>query len=165
MRRATLIAAAIAVCGLATAAQARPAIVISQAVARASIGHSPNTAAYMTITNRGDAPDRLMGAACDCAAQVELHDTKTVNGVASMSSEASVTIPAHGSVAFQPDGRHLMVMGLTHPLADGQVQAFTLTFEHAGALKADFQVRERISSGGMSGMGGMGSMPGMDMGR
>ena len=64
-------------------------------------------------------------------------------------------VPAHGRVAFSPDGMHVMLMGLRGRLVDGARQPMTLRFEHAGPVTASFQVRARITGGGMGAMPGM----------
>lgn len=123
-------------------------IVIDQKVVRASIGHSPNSAAYMTVFNRGGAPDRLMSASCACAAKVEAHISEQMDGMMMMSDTGPVVIPSHGEVTFQPGGRHLMITGLKARLVDGGRQEITLTFEHAGAVKANFDIKANIAAGG-----------------
>ena len=42
-------------------------ILVSGGQIRASLGGSPNSAAYMTITNAGPKPDRLLSITCACA--------------------------------------------------------------------------------------------------
>jgi copper(I)-binding protein len=134
---------------------------------RASIGRSPNTAAYLTIVNSGDRPERLLSVRCGCASMVMVHKTEMAGGMAKM-NDAQVTVPAHGEVAFRPDGLHLMVMGLTRPLVAGGEQPLTLIFEHAGAVTVRFKVEDQIDAapapaqGSMPGMTGMAGMAGKD---
>jgi copper(I)-binding protein len=123
-------------------------IVITQRVVRATFGQAPNTAAYMVLTNRGGAPDRLISASCACAAKAEAHLSQQRGGIMSMTAAGPVVIPAHGMVAFRPGGLHLMLTGLKTRLADGGEQPITLVFEHAGAVKADFAVKAQIPSAG-----------------
>lgn len=119
-------------------------LVISSRVVRASIGHAPNTAAYMTIANRGAAPDRLMSASCACAETVEIHVMQEMNGMMMMDDAGPMVVPAHGSVDFRPGGRHLMLNGLKERLADGGEQEITLVFEHAGPVTASFHIRAKV---------------------
>jgi copper(I)-binding protein len=121
-------------------------IEIKGAEMRASIGHSPNTAGYMTVVNRGGKPDRLLSAACGCAGMVMVHKTEMSGGMAMMTGEPAVAIPAHGEVTFKPGGLHLMVMDLKQPLADGTVQDVTLTFERVGKVTAAFKVKAQIGA-------------------
>ena len=156
MRRAILILAA----GLAvsTPAAARPGdITISDAEVRASLGGSTNTAAYLTISNKGGEPDRLLSVSCACAAEAEAHATGMKGPMMTMAPAGPVVVPAHGHVSFAPGGLHIMLTGLKAPLLDGSRQEMVLRFERAGPVRAHFQVRARIVGGAQ----GMGAMPGM----
>ncbi|HTI67633.1 MAG TPA: copper chaperone PCu(A)C [Caulobacteraceae bacterium] len=119
-------------------AVASAAIVIERPEIRASLGAQPTTAAYLTIRNTGAAPDRLLGASCACAAMVMAHRSTTANGISRMSMEAVVEVPAHGSVAFTPTGRHLMLTGVKAPIAPGAKVPIVLRFEKAGPVTAVF---------------------------
>jgi copper(I)-binding protein len=48
---------------------------VAEPWARATIGQSRNTAAYMKLTNRGPEADRLVEASTPIAGKVELHTT------------------------------------------------------------------------------------------
>jgi periplasmic copper chaperone A len=160
MRDAILIlAAALAVSSAAIAAPG--AIVVSDAEVRASLGGSTNTAAYLTISNTGSEPDRLVSVVCACAAHAEAHATGMKGQMMTMAPAGPVVVPAHGKVTFAPGGLHLMLTGLKAPLVDGRSQEMTLRFERAGEVRARFQVHARIVGGAMGGMQGMGDMPGM----
>ena len=119
-------------------AKAAPAISIEQPQVRASLGNVPTAAAYLTIRNRGAEPDRLLGVTCACAGMVMAHQTTSVGGVARMSHEAAVTIPARGAVVFAPGGRHLMLTGVKAPIRAGTKVAMTLRFEKAGTFPVTF---------------------------
>ena len=137
-------------------------LMVIQPEIRASIGKSPNTAAYLTLENHGAAPDRLLSARCACAGMVMIHQTKMANGMAMMGDAAAVVVPAHGAVAFKPEGLHLMVMGLKAPLVDGADQPLTLVFERAGAMKIAFKVKSHIGAADSApAPSSMDAMPGM----
>src|SRR6476620_731891 len=56
-------------------------LVITQAWSRATPGGAKIGGGYLTIENRGSAPDRLVGGAGEVAAKVELHEMAINNGV------------------------------------------------------------------------------------
>ena len=122
------------------------ALTLQGAVVRAVPAGVPNTAAYLTIVNGGAMPDRLLSVSCDCARAVEMHISHVMNGMAMMMPSGPVEIPAGGQVSFAPGARHLMVMGLKAPLADGSTQEMTLKFQAAGTVKAGFAVKSRIGA-------------------
>src|SRR5580658_2954802 len=110
---------------LAAGAHAAPAqvrkgdITVSSRMVRASFGAAPNSAAYMVITNAGNAPDKLIAARCACAASADIHETEDMAGMSMMKSAAPVVIPAHGQVVFHPGGLHVMLTDLKRPLIEG----------------------------------------------
>ena len=96
--------------------------------------------AYMTIENKGAAPDRLTGGSADFAT-VEIHEMKSENGVMEMREvTGGLDIPAHGSVGLAPGGYHIMFTHLAHPLTKGDTVKATLNFEHAGPVEVEFKV-------------------------
>jgi periplasmic copper chaperone A len=117
------------------------AISIKDAWSRATPAGTDVGVGYLTITNDGDAPDRLVSAEADFAGQAEIHQVTTNNGVMQMRPVPDgVTIPAKGSVVFSPASYHLMFMGLKGPLKQGDAVTGSLTFEHAGKVNVTFQV-------------------------
>ncbi len=97
---------------------------------------------YLTIKNSGDAPDRLVSASAAVAAKAEMHQTQMVNGVMQMRPVPDgIPIPAKATVALEPSGYHLMLLGLKGPLKDGESFPASLTFEHAGTVEVTFHVQ------------------------
>ena len=121
-------------------------LTISDAVVRAMAPGVANTAAYLTVANGGSKPDRLLSASCVCARSMEIHISHVMNGMAMMMPSGPVAIPAGGEARFAPGGQHLMILGLKAPLRDGAVQEIDLKFEHAGVVKASFEVKSRIEA-------------------
>ena len=119
-------------------------ITVSHPIVRASIGKVTSTAGYMTLLNKGKAPDRLLSAACACAAKVEAHAMRTDGGRMVMRPAGAVTVAPGGVVEFKPGGLHLMFTGLKRPLEAGTTVPVTLTFERAGPVKAVFFATARV---------------------
>jgi periplasmic copper chaperone A len=135
-------------------------IVIEKPWARATPKGAEVGSGYLTIQNKGAAPDRLTGGSVDFAT-VEIHQMSSENGVSQMRElKDGVTIPANGSVGFSPGGYHLMFTHLTHPLTKGESIKAMLNFEHAGAVEVEFSVTG-IGATGAGGSGG--GMKGMKM--
>lgn len=111
---------------------------------------SGNGAAYLTLENAGGVADRLTSAAAPVAGAVEFH-THAIDaqGVARMRPVTGVDLPAGGSAAFAPGAMHVMLVGLTGPLQDGQTFPLTLNFAHAGAVT----VQVAVGSGAGHGAG------------
>jgi copper(I)-binding protein len=146
MRGLLLAASVLAAAGAAQAHEVKAGdLTLSDLAVRASLGNLPTSAAYLTIANAGDAPDRLLSVNCACAKMAMVHQSRITGGVASMDMVGVVVIPAHGKAVFSPTGLHIMLTGLTAPLKAGALQPMVLHFEHAGAVTAGFHVRDVIS--------------------
>ncbi len=99
-------------------------------------------AGYMVITNTGDSDDVLLRAEADFP-RVEIHETVTEDGVATMQKQDSIALPAGESVSFEPGGKHVMFMGLTDPFEAGEEISVKLIFENAGEVDVVFNVEAR----------------------
>lgn len=157
--RAFALAAAIAL-ALPAAASAGESgtshIVVQQPWARASAGMAANGAAYMTITNDGAKPDRLVAASSPVCAMAQLHTHLMKNGVMEMRPVAGIDVDPGTPTVLRPGGLHIMLMHLKQPLKQGQSFPVTLTFEKAGAITV------QVAVGSPAAMD-MPAMPGMPM--
>ncbi len=59
-------------------------LVITQAWSRATPNGAKIGTGYLTIENKGPAPDRLIGASADVAGKVEVHEMAMKDGVMTM---------------------------------------------------------------------------------
>ena len=137
-------AVAVAVAGwLATAAPALGGgpLVVDGAWVRASIGDSKVSAAYFSITNRGESADRFVGAATERAGHTMIHRSVVEDGVMKMRHVGAIEIPPGKSVRLEPGGLHVMLMGVSSPLEIGERISVTLVFERAGEVALSVPVR------------------------
>lgn len=126
-------------------------LVISDIAIRATAPGMSATAGYLTIANHGMKADRLVAVKADFAEKSMIHEMTNVDGIAKMRHViGGVEVPAHGNVALEPGGLHLMFMGLKDTLAVGQTLSVTLVFEKAGTQKQDAMVKKPADIGGMS---------------
>ncbi len=153
----TLWAAALALPGAAAQAQTDGGetragdLVITQPWSRAA-GKGSRGAGYLTIANRGTAPDRLLSASTPAAPRVELHTHINENGVMRMREVPGIEIPPGATVSLRPGGLHLMLMGLAEELRQGATVPVTLRFERAGEVR----VALAVAAAGARGPGGHG---------
>lgn len=108
----------------------------------ATMSGGTNSVAYLTITNRGDGRDKLVGVSTDAAGAVELHQSLIENNVASMRRVQAVDVPKYGSVAFSPGGYHIVLVRVRRDLRPGDSVTLNLTFEHAGVVTVNAAVRD-----------------------
>jgi periplasmic copper chaperone A len=115
---------------------------------------------YMKITNTGSAPDHLIGGSTDVAKSFEVHEMKMEGGLMKMRSVAGgIEIKPGETVTLDPDGYHVMLVGLKEQLKQGDHFKATLEFAKAGKVDVDFTVE---SIGAKTGGG---DMPAMKMDR
>jgi copper(I)-binding protein len=116
-------------------------ITVSGAFTRAMLPNAPVGGGYMTITNAGRAPDRLLGATTASTDAVEFHDSKVTDGMMEMTHlPEGIEIPAGGSVTLAPGGLHVMFINPKSPFKEGECLAVTLSFERAGDLTIELSV-------------------------
>src|SRR6202795_4793783 len=116
-------------------------IVITQAWSRATPGGAKVAGGYLTIENKGSAPDRLIGGSADVADKVQVHEMATNNGVMTMRPlDTGLSIEPGKTVKLAPGGYHLMLFDLKTPLKQGDKVPVTLEFEKAGKVKLSLDV-------------------------
>jgi copper(I)-binding protein len=115
-------------------------IVISHPWSRATPVGAQIGAGYLVIENRGTVPDRVLGGSVEVATGFEIHDVVLEGGVMKMRLLAGIELPPGSSIEAKPGGRHIMFVGLLHPLAAGEKVRGALRFERAGRIKVEFEV-------------------------
>ena len=115
----------------AGAAVAEP--VVSAAWARATPPGARTAAAYLSITNNGDA-DRLLRSTSSAAREIQIHTHVADDGIQRMVRLAELLVPAGGTVELVPGGLHLMLIDLVAPLTPGGEITLVLEFAAAAPL-------------------------------
>ena len=96
---------------------------------------------YFTVTNMGNAADRLVGGTSDVSNRFEIHQMSMDKGVMTMREVTSgIEIKPGQTIRFEPSGYHVMFVGLKQPLKQGDHVKATLQFEKAGNASLDFVV-------------------------
>ena len=113
-------------------------IEIKDAFTRATLPNAPVAGGFMTLTNKGSEDDRLVSVETPIARQGQIHEMAMEGDVMKMRQLADgLLIPAGESVELAPGSYHLMFMGLTGSVAEGDAVPVTLTFEKAGTITID----------------------------
>ncbi|GAA2153054.1 hypothetical protein FHX52_1810 [Humibacillus xanthopallidus] len=86
------------------------------------------TAAFGTITNPADHAVTIVSGSTPTAQMVQLHTMeKQADGSMTMTEKkGGFVVPPHGTLTLSPGGDHLMLMGLTQPLDNGQDVTFSM---------------------------------------
>ncbi|MFG1827504.1 copper chaperone PCu(A)C [Microbispora bryophytorum] len=92
---------------------------------------SPDVAAaYFTVTNSGNVPAVLTGVHTDVSDMSMMHE----NTGTTMTMLHSVTVPAHGTVAFSPGRYHIMIESPARALKQGDHVTLMLSFAKLGQI-------------------------------
>ena len=135
---------AVAACGSSAGASADSGGLptVSDAWVRPPVGADRPAAGYMTISNPGVDADRLIGASSPVATTVEIHETiADDSGMMGMQPVDEIVVAPGKPVTLEPGGYHLMLMGVTGMPAVGETVELTLTFELAGDIVVEAEVR------------------------
>ena len=97
------------------------------------------TAGYARLTNTSDRPLQLIGVS-STESNASLHETRTSEGKTSMVPVSRLTIGPGETVAFEPGGLHIMLMGLETTPSEGERVPFCLETD-AGPSCIDAEVR------------------------
>jgi len=117
------------------------ALQIGNPWARATPPTAPSGGGFLSITNTGTTPDRLVSAKSPAADMVQVHEMKMDGNVMRMREiEKGLEIAPGATVTLAPGGLHLMMMGLKAPFKQGEKVPVTLTFEKAGKIDVELVV-------------------------
>lgn len=143
---------ALAACGQADAPGAAvPSVAVTDVWCRPSPNAAPNGGCYATFLSSTD--DRLLGGATPRASQLQIHEMSMEGGMMRMGElKDGLPLPAGEGVTLAPGGNHLMLIGLTQPLVEGETVLLTLRFGSAPEVTVQAQVRTPPVAG--SGHGG-----------
>ena len=116
-------------------------IMVMDPFARVARPGAPTGAAFLGLHNLGDAPDRLIGAESPVAEVVQIHTHIEEDGVMKMRRiEDGILLPAGAMHELARGGDHVMLMGLTRQLTEGERFSLTLIFEMAGEVTIEVPV-------------------------
>jgi len=96
---------------------------------------------YLTVTNHGSEPDKLIAAAIPLAGSGQIHEMKMEDGMMHMHEIAGgLEIKPGETVTLKPGGYHLMFMDLRDSLKQGDTLEGSLMFAKAGKVIVTFKV-------------------------
>lgn len=128
--------------------------------ARSNGGVGGSGAVFFMIHNNTETDDRLIGASTEVAEKAELHThVESADGVMQMQKiEGGIALPAGEMHELARGGDHVMLMGLTRALKDGDTFPLILTFEKAGdvTIEATVDNARKPGEGMMMDHGSMG---------
>jgi copper(I)-binding protein len=103
-------------------------------------GANGNGAGFLRLRNGGAQPDRLISASTPAARVVELHTMERDGDVMRMRPVRDIAVAPGATVELRPGSFHIMLIGLTAPMAQGARVPLTLRFERAGEVQVELAV-------------------------
>ncbi len=101
-----------------------------------------NTAAYLTLINRGDTGITVVGASAELAEQVEFHTTREIDGYMRMEQLQNLSVDAGQSLRLAPGGTHLMLLGLERMPSSGETVRLCLQLATGDEICTVAEVRK-----------------------
>jgi copper(I)-binding protein len=90
---------------------------------------------YLTIANTGKAADTLIGVDTPAAKSASVHRSALAGEVMTMRPVTALAIAPGQTVSLRPGGDHIMLVGLTRALSQGEKIPVTLIFQKAGRVQ------------------------------
>lgn len=119
---------------------------VSGAICRPTPVGRQMTGCYLTLTTATS--DRLVTVSSPDANLVQIHESRIESGMMMMGElREGLALPAGETVALEPGGNHLMLMGVQEPLVAGDTVALTLTFESSPPLELTATVGQPAVAG------------------
>jgi copper(I)-binding protein len=144
----SLALAAVAACALAacSAAPAKKdgAIAVEQPWVRMPALAGEPGAAYFRLSG-GAEGTKLVSVSSPLVRRIELHESMTGGGMASMKKSKDVDFAYDGTITFKPGGRHAMLFGINSAVKPGATLPLTFAFDTAPPVTVAVPVK---SAGG-----------------
>lgn len=120
----------IAIAAAAAAVLSAPAVAqvtVKDPWARATVPAAKSSGAFMQVQSKTNA--RLVGVSSPVAGVAELHQMSMQDNRMTMAPVEAIDLPAGKTVALASGGYHIMLMGLTRQLKEGETIPVTLLVE------------------------------------
>ncbi len=143
--------------GASLAAPAWAQVTVGEAWVRATVPQQRATGMFAQITAAQGG--KLVSASSPVASVVEIHEMAMDNNVMRMRAIPGLDLPAGKAVELKPGGFHVMLMGLTQQVKEGETVPVTLVVEGKDGKRETVQVNAPVRALGTqpgAGQGGHG---------
>lgn len=98
-------------------------------------------AAYLTLRNTGKKTVTVVGVDCSDASMAMIHETTVKGGISRMRPHEQLVVPPGATVKLEPEGLHIMLHGVTKPLAPGASVPLVLRLSDGTSVQVTALVR------------------------
>ena len=120
MKRAITIAIFVLIALASSFAQAAQSLQFDEAWSRATVPGAPTAAIYGTLVNTGPTTLTVLSVATDIARMGQVHESVMEHDMMHMRHIEALMIAPGQSAEFSPGGLHIMLMGLSRQLKEGE---------------------------------------------
>jgi copper(I)-binding protein len=128
----------------AFAVGAHAQVTVSDAWVRGTVAQQKTTGLFFSITSAQGG--KLVAASTPAAQDLQLHAMSMKGEVMTMRQVPAIDLPAGKTVKLEPNGLHVMMFGLVHPLSAGETVPVTLAIEDAKGKRETVQVQARVEA-------------------
>ncbi|MEL7487711.1 MAG: copper chaperone PCu(A)C [Pseudomonadota bacterium] len=120
---------------------------VKDAWVRSAPAGRPMSAAYLTICNGENSENRLVSVDAGDLATAELHETTTTeDGVSSMRPVEAFSVSPGDAFSLKPGGAHVMLIGLSRPIEDGDSISLKLGFANGETINVEATARSNADA-------------------
>ncbi len=120
---------------------------VTDAVVRMAANPKAPSVGYFTLKG-GPSDDRLLTVTSPVVIRVEMHESMTGGGMASMKPlDGGVAVPANTDVKFEPGGKHIMLFNINPGMKVGETMRLDFVFASGLQLQAYAPLRAAGSAG------------------
>ena len=148
MSKKRLVAVVAGIMSFGVAAQQEPVLEFEDAWIRVLPPAKTNTAAYLTVTNKGHAAVAVVGGSSEAAGSVEIHTTREIDGYMRMEKLPGVALAAGEQVSLAPGGTHLMLLDLVYMPRPGEMIALCLKLASGQEVCTEAEARKTAPAPG-----------------
>jgi len=103
-----------------------------------------DAALYVSVDNLGGDADEIVAVASERCVTVVPHLTSFDDGIASMTAVGeALKLPGNGSILMEPNGLHLMCLGIDTAFAEGDTLSLDIEFAEFGPVVVSVVVEDR----------------------
>lgn len=119
-------------------------VTVAQPWVRGVVKGQTATGAFMTL--KSTKATSLVGASSPVAKTVEIHEMRMEGNMMKMRPIKAIDIPVDHGLELKPGGYHVMMMGLTKVLTNGETVPITLTFRNQDGSTSTVDVQAEVRS-------------------
>ncbi len=123
-----------------TAAASEGSVTVTAAWSRATAPGASTAVVYLRLENQSNLTVTVEGVETSMDAKARIHKTVSKEGVMKMTPVKELSLAPGEQVEFKPGGLHVMLMGLTRLLDEGETFTIRVTFLKHPDVRADVLV-------------------------